>query len=102
MRRPIRRAMPSRSLRPPPPPPPPARGKTGSVVSAPAPRFVVVRGWIEIQLMEPPHRILHDAAALGDLRSVVRTPHFIMEQLAARIAEQLLQLRRRIEQATVP
>src|SRR5437016_6317820 len=54
---------------------------------------------LELELPRPSLRVLHDAAALGDLWRVVREPHFVMEQLAACVPEQLLQLRRRLEQA---
>src|SRR3989442_11575695 len=81
------------------PAPPPSR-RIDSCQRIPSPRLVVVR--IVQRQVATTHRLFNDAAALGDVRSVVGAPHFVVKQLAARIAQQLLQLRRRVEQPARP
>src|SRR5437667_12269164 len=68
--------------------------KTGSFLLTPPPRFVV------LLVVEPGRRVegallrlFDEAAALRDLRRIVRESYFIVKQLAARVSEQLLQLR---------
>src|SRR3989454_9954075 len=81
------------------PAPPPSR-RIDSCQRIPSPRLVVVR--IVQRQVATTHRLFNDAAALRDVRSVVGAPHFVVKQLAARIAQQLLQLRRRVEQPARP
>src|SRR5690348_18157914 len=71
--------------------------RTASFVPSP-PRFVVVV-LVEAQCRIPcPLRILDDPAALRHLRGFVRESDFIMEQLAAGVSQELLQLRTPLEQ----
>src|SRR6266436_1766109 len=80
-------------------PPPPAAGRTLSFVPSPPPRFVVlvvVESGRGVAL--PPLRLVHDAPTLRDLRRIVRHTHLIVKQLAARVPQELLQLRRALEQ----
>src|SRR6266436_6366239 len=84
-------------------PPPPAAGRTLSFVPSPAPRFVVlvvVESGRGVAL--PPLRLVHDAPTLRDLRRIVRHPHLIVKQLAARVPQELLELRRAFEQPARP
>src|SRR5438128_1463043 len=69
-----------------------AAHRSASCVGVLPPGSLVVAGLVQVELAEAPLGFLHDAAALGDLRRVVGLPHFVMEQLAARVPQQLLQL----------
>src|SRR5207302_1321706 len=86
----------SRTTRPPhrSPPPPRATGRTPSFSWNPPPWFVVLV-LVESRacLARLPLRFVHDAAALGHFGRIVGQPDFIVKQLAARVPQQLLQLR---------
>src|SRR5207245_9382246 len=78
---------------------PRATDRTLSFVSTPPPRFVVLLV-LESSggIARPPFRLVHDAPTLRDLRRIVRHAHLIVKQLAACIPQELLQLRRSLEQ----
>src|SRR5205823_525732 len=80
--------------------PPRATDRTLSFVSTPPPRFVVL---VVLKsgggIARPPFRLVHDAPTLRDLRRIVRHAHLIVKQLAARVPQELLQLRRSLEQS---
>src|SRR3989442_5339913 len=77
------------------PAPPPSR-RIDSCLRIPSPRLVVVR--IVQRQVATTHRLFNDAAALRNVRRVIGAAHVVVEQLAARISQQLLALRRRVEQ----
>src|SRR4029077_20487507 len=78
-------------------------GRTLSFVVSPPPRFivlVVVESGRGVALA--PLRLVHDPPTLRDLRRIVRDPYLIMKQLAARVPQELLELRRAFEQPARP
>src|SRR5207302_7570081 len=94
------RVTPTTASPPPRPPPSPPAGKTGSSGLVLPPGLVVLTRFVEVQVAKAALGFLHDAPALRPFRGVVGLPHFVMEQLTARVAEQALQLRRRVQQST--
>src|SRR6266550_8020121 len=80
-------------------PPPRATGRTFSFVPSPPPRFVAL---VVVEsgggVARPPLRLVHDAPTLRDFRRIVRHAHLIVKQLAACVPQELLQLRRALEQ----
>src|SRR5439155_27236605 len=79
----------------------PGPDRTGAFLRVPPPGFVVV-GVVEGRFVEAPLRLVDDAPALGDLGTVVGAAHLVVKQLAARVAEEFLELRRRVEQPAPP
>src|SRR3989441_1445786 len=71
--------------------------KTDSILRIPLPRLLLVTV-IESQLIESLLRILDDAATLGHFGRVVSAANFVVEQLAAGVAKEFLQLGGRIEE----
>src|SRR5207245_2699937 len=84
-------------------PPPRATCRTLSFVPSPPPRFVVL---VVVEsgggVARPPLRFVHDAPTLRDLRRIVRHAHLIVKQLAPRVPQELLKLRRPLEHPPCP
>src|SRR5437773_9555816 len=84
-------------------PPPRATGRTFSFVPSPPPRFVAL---VVVEsgggVARPPLRLVHDAPTLRDFRRIVGHPHLIMKQLAPRVPQEFLKLRRSFEQPARP
>src|SRR6185503_8909817 len=76
---------------------PPASCRTDSFRRDPPPRFVVVR-LVERRIVEPLLRLVYDAPAFGHFGRVVGAADFVMKQLTARVPQQFLKLRRRVQQ----
>src|SRR3989449_850943 len=84
-------------------PPPRATGRTLSFVPSPPPRFVVL---VVVEsgggVARSPLRLVHDAPTLRGLRRIVRHSHLIVKQLAPRVPQEFLELRRSLEQPARP